>query len=317
MSWSDFAGVVSASASNTLPYKSGSVTVSTDPLISVAAGALPSFATTSDRYSNIDTAGFNLLVLNPAALQTGSPYQIAFDFTDTTLNSGGVINVGGLFYHPSRGAFTEFTVEAFGDDDVTPFPLADLAFEQHAWVGSGGATGADALLSWDPSTGLLTVASGPAESVNSRFGFFGPAKGRIGRITFNARTLSISSNGDQVYFGVGTVACASEPALDGARCRVTEIGEPDVCTDPLFTPLEKLLRKNTRKITTLLQRALAGPNAAKVRKFASKAERKLGRLESRLRAGRFVQNVPEACRAKLAALIGEARSLLQSHLASG
>ena len=51
--------------------------------------------------------------------------------TGTTLDSGGVINVGGLFYHPSRGTFTEFTVAAFEANDLTPFPSADLAFEQH------------------------------------------------------------------------------------------------------------------------------------------------------------------------------------------
>jgi len=317
VTWTDFAGVVATSASNTLDYKSGSVTVSTDPLISVSPGALPSFGTTSDRYSNIDTARFDILVLNPAAAQTGNPYQIQFDLTGTTLNSGGVINVGGLFYHPSRGAFTEFTVQAFGSDDVTPFPLTDLAFEQHAYVGSGGAAGADALLSWDPSGGLLTVAPGPTEQINSRFGFFSPSRGQIGRITFTASTLTIASNGDQVYFGLGTVACAQTPVLEGARCRASQIGEPDVCGDPLFAALERLLRKNTRKIVSLLQRALDGPNATRVRKLVSKAERQLARLERRLQARRFVDNVPEACRATLGDLIGEARALLQSHLSSG
>lgn len=317
VSWADFTGVVSTSASNTVPYASGSVTVSTNPLISVRAGGFSSFATTSDRYSNIDTARFDVLAVAPAASQTGSPYEIEFDFTGTSLNRGGAINVAGLFYHPSRGAFTEFTVQAFGVDDVTPFSLADLAFEQHAWVGSGGATGADALLAWNPSTGLLTVAPGPTEAINSRFGFFSPMRGRIGRITFTARTLTIASNGDEVYFGLAAVACAPLPALEGARCQVARVGEAEGCTDPLFAALERLLRKNTRKIVTLLQRALDGPSAARVRRLATKSDRKLARLERRLEARRIVANVPEACRMKLAELIGEARALLQSHLSSG
>ena len=83
-----------------------------------------------------------------------------------------------------------------------PVKIADLAFEQHANVGADSA-GADAPLSWDPSTGLLTVAPGPTDSINSRFGFFSAGKGQIGRIVFTARTLRIASNGDEVYFGLG------------------------------------------------------------------------------------------------------------------
>jgi hypothetical protein len=317
VTWNPFTGVDQASDTNTVPYGNGTVTVRTDPLIAVRPGALPSFATTSALYSDIDTARFDILVVEPAAAQTGSPYRMEFDFTGTAFNGGGVINVGGLFYQPSRGAFTQFTVEAFEANDVTPFPLTDLTFEQHAYVGSGGATGADAPLSWDPATGLLTVAPGPTDSINSQFGFFTPARGRIGRIVFTAKTLSITSNGDQVYFGLGTIACGTVPALEGARCRVAAAGEPDVCTDPLFAALEKLLRKNTGKILAFLQQVAAGPSASKVKKLVLKADRKLKKLERKLATKRFVQNVPEACRTKLAQLIGEARALLQPLLTSG
>ncbi|MGH2688995.1 MAG: hypothetical protein ACRDKW_09345, partial [Actinomycetota bacterium] len=220
VTWNPFTGVDTASDTNTVPHANGTVTVRTDPPIALRRGAFPSFATTSDLYSDIDTARFNLLGLEPAAAQTGSPYRVEFDFAGTTFNGGGVINVGGLFYLPSQGAFTTFTVEAFEANDVTPFPLTDLAFEQHTYVGSGGATGADAPLSYDPSTGFLTVAPGPTEAINGRFGFFTPARGRIGRIVFTASTLSIPTNGDHVYFGLGTIACGTVPALEGARCRV-------------------------------------------------------------------------------------------------
>ena len=118
--------------------------------------------------------------------------------------------------------------------------------------------------------------------------------------------------------GLAALVPAVVPVFAGTveRMERLAIGEPDVCTDPLFTALERLLRKNTRKIGALLQRALAGANAARVRRLVSKADARLARIERKLQARRFVDNVPESCRDTVAALIGEARALLQSHLAS-
>jgi hypothetical protein len=112
-------------------------------------------------------------------------------------------------------------------------------------------------------------------------------------------------------------ACAALPGVERARCRVAQAGDPAVCTDPLFAALERLLRKSTTKIIAFLDRALAGPNAARVRKLLTKADRKLARLERKLQAQRFVTNVPAECRATLAELIAEARAIIQSVLASG
>jgi hypothetical protein len=197
LTWDQFGFVDPTSASNTTAHGSGTVTVTTSPLIEVGGCGCGLFLTDSARYPNIDEVLFNLLVVTPTAAQTGSPYTITFDFAGTTLDSGGAINVGGMFWAPATGAATTFSVQAFGPDDTTPFPLANLHFEQHVLF-----PGDDAPLTWDPVTGLLAVTAFPTVA-NSQFGFLSPSSGEIGRIVFTATTQAIATNGDQVYFGVG------------------------------------------------------------------------------------------------------------------
>jgi hypothetical protein len=190
LAWDQFGFVNPNSASNTTAHAGGTVTVTTASLIEVGGCGCGPFLTDSIRYPNIDEINFNLLVVTPTAAQTGSPYTVTFDFTGTTLDSGGAINVGGI-----AGPLTTFTVTAFGPDDATPFPLTNLHFEQHV------ITLADnGVLSWNPATGVLMS---PSTTAQSQFGFLSPLSGEIGRIVFAATTQVIATNGDQLYFGVG------------------------------------------------------------------------------------------------------------------
>jgi len=205
--------------SGTVAFKGGTVDVTLSMLGNAFGAPFSGFATDSAAYSNIDSIPYISLVVDPAAEQTGNSWSIEFDFSGTTLTSADAINVGQLFlFVDSNGTnfkLTTFTITAFGADNVTPFNLNNLAFEQHA----SAAAGFDAALVWTPATGTLALADG-TESQNSRWGFFKPTSGEIGRIVFSATTLPNAGNGDRVQFGLAS----SIPAAD---LRLTQTDSPD------------------------------------------------------------------------------------------
>jgi hypothetical protein len=210
--WVPFSTWVSGEPSGSVAYKGGALDVA---VTGGSAGfallqhhTIHPFATTSADYENIDTATHNVFDVQPVRVNSvpGNDWSIEFDFTGTTLTSADVFTVGQLFRTSAGRISTTITISAFGTDDATPFPLADLAFEQHTIT----APDFENVLSWDPTTGILIPTLD--NNQNSGWGFFSPTTGEIGKIVISADTPSGGSS-DLIQFGMGVPVPEPNTAL--------------------------------------------------------------------------------------------------------
>ena len=196
--WIDFSSWVGDSTSGSVPYVGGPIDIQlTTPAgasFSTIGGVGGGFDTASPTYSNLDTAAFRNLGIIPDPAFTGSTWSIAFDFSGSGLDSAAAFSIGQLFVSSANGLLTSIQIEAFEVDDITTYDLNNLLFEQH-----GRGAGFQNDLMWDPSTGMLTAGAVTA-SENSKYGFFKPSLGEIGRLLVTASTRP-AVNSDRIDFG--------------------------------------------------------------------------------------------------------------------
>jgi len=196
--WIDFSSWVANSTSGSVPYVGGPIdirlTAPSGASFTTISGVGGGFDSASPTYSNLDTAAFRDLGIIPDAAFTGSTWSIEFDFLGSSLDSDDAFSIGQLFVSSAFGLLTSIQIEAFEADDTTTYDLNNLLFEQH-----GRGAGFQNDLIWDPSTGMLT-AGAVTSSENSKYGFFKPSVGEIGRLLVTASTTP-APNADRIDFG--------------------------------------------------------------------------------------------------------------------
>ena len=199
--WTPFDAWTPGATSGSVTYKGGSVeiTLTSGPagFSRIDGAATNRFATTSSAYENIDTTTHNVFNVSPVRVMSGgNDWSIELDFVGTSVTSDDVFTIGQLFIFGGVPS-TTMTISAFAADDNTLFDLTDLAFEQHAL----DAANFDGPLDWNATTGVLSpTAAGNGQ--NSRFGFFSPTSGEIGRLVLGAAT-PFGGTSDLIQFGLG------------------------------------------------------------------------------------------------------------------
>ena len=222
VAWVSWDSWIKNATSGSIPYKCGMIEVEILPMSvpSQSWRVIDGFKNTSPMYSNIDSTPYTSLNINaPGEGEINSEWSIVFDFVNTTLTSSGVFNVGNMFYSSYSGPFTEFQIKMYGEDDQTPYILNNLNFDEFALNGIAF----DGPIEWDPKTGFL-VPLPVAESQNSRFAFFNPHSGKIGKIEVHANVAL--GKQDVVSFGFGVLSDCSEDGWTTINGTVTFDGDP-------------------------------------------------------------------------------------------
>ncbi len=199
--WVSWQSWTTNGTSGSIPFGEGSISVSVSPPGLKTWGGRDSegFADTSTMYENIDSIEYASLKVKPSSSQMGQPWRIEFDFVDTTLTNEGAFNVGQLYTSRRGTVLTQLKITFYAADDTTVSKLKFIEYEEHAY----NASLYDAPLIWDSKTGILTAVPGET-SQNSRFAFFRPTRGEIGKIVVEATTIA-SENGDAIDFAFATL----------------------------------------------------------------------------------------------------------------
>jgi hypothetical protein len=194
IAWNPTSAWTLDATSDSIPYKSGLINVTvTGSSVGTLGQVVNFFATTSADYQNIDVATHHVLRISPANPATA--WSIEFDLVGTTVSAEDVFTAGQLAISASNVHLTDLTIQMFAPDDVSPIDLATLDFEQHALISANF----DAMLDWNPATGLLQPV-GEGASKNSGWGFFSPTTVEIGKIVVTAATIG---GPDAINFSFG------------------------------------------------------------------------------------------------------------------